>query len=101
MIATVLLLAHFGHVLVDLPLFGGPVLILLAALAVSTVRARHHARQRANASGGGPDHDADSPSTPQGDNMSTDHKRTASREPTGAGPRRLTHRAQNRGPDLA
>jgi len=33
-------LAHFGHVLVDVPLFGGPVILLALALWYSTVKER-------------------------------------------------------------
>lgn len=32
--------AHFGHLLIDVPLYGGPVILLVIALAVSTVRSR-------------------------------------------------------------
>jgi hypothetical protein len=32
--------AHLGHLLIDVPLYGGPVILLLIALAVSSVRAR-------------------------------------------------------------
>jgi hypothetical protein len=32
--------AHLGHLLIDAPLYGGPVILLLIALAVSTVRSR-------------------------------------------------------------
>jgi hypothetical protein len=33
-------LAHAGHLLIDLPLFGLPVIVLIVALAASTVRSR-------------------------------------------------------------
>jgi hypothetical protein len=36
-----LLLAHAGHILVDAPLFLGPVFVLGGALFVSTRRQRH------------------------------------------------------------
>jgi hypothetical protein len=36
--------AHIGHLLVDLPLFGGPPAMLAAALAISTRRARREER---------------------------------------------------------
>jgi hypothetical protein len=36
----VILLADAGHLLVDLPLYGGPVVLLAAALAISTARSR-------------------------------------------------------------
>ena len=32
--------AHLGHLLIDIPLYGGPVILLLIALAVSTIRSR-------------------------------------------------------------
>jgi hypothetical protein len=32
--------AHAGHILIDLPLYGGPVFLLLGAFAYSTVKAR-------------------------------------------------------------
>jgi hypothetical protein len=32
--------AHMGHVLIDVPLYGGPVIVLLVALAISSVRSR-------------------------------------------------------------
>jgi hypothetical protein len=37
-------LAHFGHVLIDVPLFGGPVILLALALWFSTVRERRRQR---------------------------------------------------------
>ena len=43
-------LAHFGHVLIDGPLFGGPVVILAVALWISTKRER---RRQRDASAGG------------------------------------------------
>jgi hypothetical protein len=33
-------LAHFGHVLIDAPLFGGPIVVLVIALMWSTRRER-------------------------------------------------------------
>ena len=42
--------AHFGHVLIDLPLFGGPVIFLVLALLWST----RHERRRERGSQGGP-----------------------------------------------
>jgi CBS-domain-containing membrane protein len=33
-------IAHMGHVLIDLPLFGGPVILMAAALWFSTWRGR-------------------------------------------------------------
>lgn len=36
--------AHFGHLLIDVPLYGGPVILLVIALAVSTVRSRRAER---------------------------------------------------------
>jgi hypothetical protein len=32
--------AHVGHLLVDIPLYGGPVILLALALAVSSIRSR-------------------------------------------------------------
>jgi hypothetical protein len=32
--------AHLGHLLIDVPLYGGPVILLLIALAVSSIRTR-------------------------------------------------------------
>jgi hypothetical protein len=32
--------AHVGHLLIDIPLYGGPVILLVIALAVSTIRSR-------------------------------------------------------------
>jgi hypothetical protein len=32
--------AHLGHLLIDVPLYGGPVILLVIALAVSTIRSR-------------------------------------------------------------
>lgn len=40
-------LAHFGHVLIDVPLFGGPVILLAVALWVSSVRHRRSEREGA------------------------------------------------------
>ena len=40
-------LAHFGHVLIDLPLFGGPVIFLALALMWSTRRERRREQGRA------------------------------------------------------
>ena len=37
-------LAHMGHVLIDLPLFGGPVIFLAIALVWSTRRERRRQR---------------------------------------------------------
>ena len=37
-------LAHFGHVLIDLPLFGGPVILLAVALYWSSVKERRRQR---------------------------------------------------------
>jgi hypothetical protein len=37
--------AHFGHVLIDLPLFGGPVILLAAALVWSSRRERRRERE--------------------------------------------------------
>jgi hypothetical protein len=37
--------AHFGHVLIDVPLYGGPVILLLIALAVSSIRTRRTERR--------------------------------------------------------
>jgi hypothetical protein len=37
--------AHFGHVLIDVPLYGGPVILLLIALAVSSIRTRRAERR--------------------------------------------------------
>ena len=49
-----LVLAHFGHVLIDLPLFGGPVILLAAALYVSSLKHRREERQsREEAAGAG------------------------------------------------
>jgi hypothetical protein len=36
----VIVFAHLGHLLIDIPLYGGPVILLLIALAVSTIRSR-------------------------------------------------------------
>ena len=36
--------AHVGHLLIDVPLYGGPVIVLVIALAVSTIRARRAER---------------------------------------------------------
>lgn len=43
-------LAHEGHLLIDLPLYGLPILALILALAISTARSRR-ARRRAGARG--------------------------------------------------
>ena len=40
-----LVLAHFGHVLVDLPLFGGPVILLALALVWSSRKERRRERE--------------------------------------------------------
>ena len=40
-----LVLAHFGHVLIDLPLFGGPVILLAAALYFSSLKHRREERE--------------------------------------------------------
>jgi hypothetical protein len=34
------MLAHAGHLLIDVPLYGGPVIVLAGALAISSLRAR-------------------------------------------------------------
>jgi hypothetical protein len=36
--------AHVGHLLVDIPLYGGPVILLVLALVVSSIRARRAER---------------------------------------------------------
>jgi hypothetical protein len=36
--------AHLGHLLIDVPLYGGPVILLVIALAVSTTRSRRAER---------------------------------------------------------
>jgi hypothetical protein len=36
--------AHVGHLLIDVPLYGGPVILLVLALAVSTIRSRRAER---------------------------------------------------------
>jgi hypothetical protein len=36
--------AHLGHLLIDVPLYGGPVILLVIALAVSSIRARRAER---------------------------------------------------------
>jgi hypothetical protein len=36
----VIVFAHLGHLLIDVPLYGGPVILLLIALGVSTIRSR-------------------------------------------------------------
>jgi hypothetical protein len=41
-----MLLAHFGHILIDLPLYGGPVIMLAGALGISSLRARREHRGR-------------------------------------------------------
>jgi hypothetical protein len=38
--------AHAGHILIDLPLYGGPVFLLLGAFAFSTLRARRSGERR-------------------------------------------------------
>jgi hypothetical protein len=38
--------AHVGHLLIDVPLYGGPVILLVIALAVSSIRARRAERHR-------------------------------------------------------
>lgn len=43
----ILPLAHFGHVLIDAPLFGGPIVVLIVALVISTRRERRRERDRA------------------------------------------------------
>jgi hypothetical protein len=35
-------LAHLGHLLIDVPLFIGPILLLIAALAIHSAYARRH-----------------------------------------------------------
>jgi hypothetical protein len=47
-----LVLAHAGHLLVDIPLFLGPVVLLGVALAVSTRRERRRGGGGAGGSGG-------------------------------------------------
>jgi hypothetical protein len=37
--------AHLGHLLIDIPLYGGPVILLVIALGVSTIRSRRAQRQ--------------------------------------------------------
>jgi hypothetical protein len=32
--------AHVGHLLIDIPLYGGPVILLVLALVVSSIRSR-------------------------------------------------------------
>lgn len=44
------LIAHGGNLLVDLPLYGLPILALILALAISTARSRR-ARHRASTRG--------------------------------------------------
>jgi hypothetical protein len=44
-------LAHFGHVLIDLPLFGGPVIALGVALYLSTVKHRREEREQRGGTG--------------------------------------------------
>ena len=34
------MLAHAGHILIDLPLYGGPVFLLAGALAISSMKSR-------------------------------------------------------------
>ena len=41
-----MVLAHVGHILIDLPLYGGPVIILGGALAISSLRARRREHPR-------------------------------------------------------
>jgi hypothetical protein len=35
-------LAHLGHLLIDVPLFLGPIFLLVAALAIHSAHARRH-----------------------------------------------------------
>ena len=35
-------LAHVGHLLIDVPLFLGPIVLLVAALAIHSAHARRH-----------------------------------------------------------
>jgi hypothetical protein len=42
-------LAHFGHVLIDLPLFGGPVILLVVALMWSAHREKKRQRGQPSA----------------------------------------------------
>jgi multisubunit Na+/H+ antiporter MnhG subunit len=39
-------LAHIGHLLIDVPLFIGPILLLVAALAIHSAYARRHGATR-------------------------------------------------------
>jgi hypothetical protein len=43
--------AHAGHLLVDIPLFMGPVVVLVVALVWSARRERRRERERAGAPG--------------------------------------------------
>jgi hypothetical protein len=36
----VIVFAHLGHLLIDIPLYGGPVILLMIAFGVSTLRER-------------------------------------------------------------
>jgi hypothetical protein len=36
--------AHAGHLLIDVPLYGGPVILLVLALVVSSIRSRRAER---------------------------------------------------------
>lgn len=36
--------AHIGHLLIDIPLYGGPIILLLIAFGVSTIRSRRAER---------------------------------------------------------
>jgi hypothetical protein len=40
-----MLLAHVGHILIDLPLYGGPVIMLAGALGISSLKARREERR--------------------------------------------------------
>jgi len=40
-------LAHAGHILIDLPLYGGPVIMVAGALGISSLRSRRGDRGRA------------------------------------------------------
>jgi hypothetical protein len=41
----VALFAHFGHVLIDLPIFGGPVLVMAGWILVTVRRDRRRGRR--------------------------------------------------------
>ena len=43
---AMIVFAHAGHILIDLPLFGGPVIFLAAALVWSTRRERRRQGSR-------------------------------------------------------